>query len=734
MQQKVDGQDIEERLARLERSFEETAMTLFQQVRELDARLGRLTPRDERAGVTVAVLSPAEHRIASRRRPSPSPSPELTARASGERASAATSEASLQSPASSLADLVGGRVLAWIGGTATLIGIVLFLVLAVSQGWIDRETRVALAAAASCGLMAAGIWLHGHRGRTEASVVMTGAATAGLFATLIVASQVYDVVPTPFALAGALLVGALATLLAVRWAGVALGGLGLVGSLISPVLVGAPASGTTIAVLAVVAACATCVVVRRRWAWLGLATMLACAPQWGAWILDGRPLVIDVVVLSVFGALGLISAAATPRPEGDDRLHPASAVLATLSACIVAVIGRIALDESGGSAAAQGWLVALAGAYALVGYRRLSVLRISEPMRRLLIVLGIVLADVAFALTAGGLALAGGWACASVAFAWRLRRTTSDSSEERLAGAGVGAHVALTLTRVLIDAPAGALGGADAQLLPLMSVSLLAAGCLGAAHLIGDGRAHWTSALNALGLGAIAYLTAAALTGPALACAWSLEALALARLAHARRDPVAACGAIGFLGLAALYVLITQAPPAALLRGVENLGAATVAVGTISLVSLLMALAWSPSGPVRRWLLGTATTSLVYLASVAIVTAFQPAAGTTAETVVDLSVQQQGQMLLSALWCAVGLLALIVGLTRRQAAVRGVALGWLLFTVGKVFLYDLATLTSIYRVISFIVLGLLLLAGAFAYQRLRPPPPPDMRTVHPSQL
>jgi hypothetical protein len=36
-------------------------------------------------------------------------------------------------------------------------------------------------------------------------------------------------------------------------------------------------------------------------------------------------------------------------------------------------------------------------------------------------------------------------------------------------------------------------------------------------------------------------------------------------------------------------------------------------------------------------------------------------------------------------------------------------------------------------VISFVVLGLLLLASAYVYQRLRPPPPPDMRSVHPSQ-
>jgi hypothetical protein len=36
-------------------------------------------------------------------------------------------------------------------------------------------------------------------------------------------------------------------------------------------------------------------------------------------------------------------------------------------------------------------------------------------------------------------------------------------------------------------------------------------------------------------------------------------------------------------------------------------------------------------------------------------------------------------------------------------------------------------------VASFFVLGGLLLAGAFAYQRWRPPSPPDLRTLHPSQ-
>ncbi len=51
----------------------------------------------------------------------------------------------------------------------------------------------------------------------------------------------------------------------------------------------------------------------------------------------------------------------------------------------------------------------------------------------------------------------------------------------------------------------------------------------------------------------------------------------------------------------------------------------------------------------------------------------------------------------------------------------------------KVFVYDLSTLTSIYRVASLIALGLLLLASAFAYQRLRPPPVADLRRVPRSQ-
>jgi hypothetical protein len=42
---------------------------------------------------------------------------------------------------------------------------------------------------------------------------------------------------------------------------------------------------------------------------------------------------------------------------------------------------------------------------------------------------------------------------------------------------------------------------------------------------------------------------------------------------------------------------------------------------------------------------------------------------------------------------------------------------------------DLASLTSLYRVASCMALGLLLLLGAFAWQRIRPRALPDLRDV-----
>jgi uncharacterized membrane protein len=119
---------------------------------------------------------------------------------------------------------------------------------------------------------------------------------------------------------------------------------------------------------------------------------------------------------------------------------------------------------------------------------------------------------------------------------------------------------------------------------------------------------------------------------------------------------------------------------------------------------------------------------VLYLASALIVTPFQPA-GDLQPTLLDLDVRQQGQAVLSVFWSLTGLAALIVGLVRDERSLRLGGLAVLLLAVGKVFLFDLATLDSMYRVASFVGLGMLLLVAAFLWQRVRPRPLPDFRDV-----
>ncbi len=75
------------------------------------------------------------------------------------------------------------------------------------------------------------------------------------------------------------------------------------------------------------------------------------------------------------------------------------------------------------------------------------------------------------------------------------------------------------------------------------------------------------------------------------------------------------------------------------------------------------------------------------------------------------------QLSLSVIWAvyASGLLA--VGHFRRLRLLRGMGLGLLSLTVLKVFLWDLSSLDRVYRIISFIMLGAILLVVSYFYQR-----------------
>jgi uncharacterized membrane protein len=160
-----------------------------------------------------------------------------------------------------------------------------------------------------------------------------------------------------------------------------------------------------------------------------------------------------------------------------------------------------------------------------------------------------------------------------------------------------------------------------------------------------------------------------------------------------------------------------------------NLRMATYTVA----VAVLAAVAWYASrrtDDLGRTLAAVAVVALNALALIALshevtdyyarqMTALQPARGQwiPAYSSEWRRVRIEEEFSYSALWMAYGAMLMVVGFIRRSAFVRWQALLLIAVTIAKVFIYDVSQLDRGYRIVSFIVLGVLLLAISFVYQR-----------------
>jgi uncharacterized membrane protein len=176
-----------------------------------------------------------------------------------------------------------------------------------------------------------------------------------------------------------------------------------------------------------------------------------------------------------------------------------------------------------------------------------------------------------------------------------------------------------------------------------------------------------------------------------------------------------------FVAMAGLHAIAYEAPLDSLGVGVPDLAGAAAALAAVAggCIAIARQLDRSEDRSARTGLQACAAAGLLYLASVAVVTVFQPSADAL-DPGFALGARAQGQVLLSGLWAAAGALALVIGLSRDRIEMRVAGFALLALSFGKVLLFDLSTLDSIYRVASCVALGLLLLASAFAYQRMRP--------------
>jgi uncharacterized membrane protein len=325
-------------------------------------------------------------------------------------------------------ELLGGRVLAWLGGIAVVLGVVFFLALAVDRGWIDEPTRVVLAFAGSTALLGVGLWLYERKGRTQAALAAVAAAIAALYASDTAATVLYHLVSTPVGLAVAGLVGVVATAIAVRWDSPVAAGIGIGGALLAPVLVGAGRGTAGLAFMAVALTAAVGVTLWRRWSWLSAVAFVASAPQLAAWLVDVRHehLVEALVVLAGFWALYVVAAIGYELRVPTAKLRVVSAALLLANAAAIGFGGWALLHGADHSDAATAWVLAVGAAYVALGAAVLRS-RTSREIPALLVTEGAALAAIGLALALDGLR------------SWPAGRPRRCSSRGRRAGPRIGA-------------------------------------------------------------------------------------------------------------------------------------------------------------------------------------------------------------------------------------------------------------------------------------------------------
>ena len=226
--------------------------------------------------------------------------------------------------------------------------------------------------------------------------------------------------------------------------------------------------------------------------------------------------------------------------------------------------------------------------------------------------------------------------------------------------------------------------------------------------------------------GVVAYAIPFEVYAWAVAVLWvGLGGLALVMSRLDRDGRVAFLIADGALiaGAAAVAVSIVARPARLVVTasGIEPIVAlqsaaalAAVAVGLAALARVNRTEAWA------RWANLAAGITVVYLLSVAVVDAITMQVGG------PVSVEElrtQAQVALSVLWAVLGVGTFVAGIRLQIDDLRRGGLALLALATAKVFLFDLSALDIAYRVISLFVLGLLLLASAWLWQRNQPKPP-----------
>ena len=333
--------------------------------------------------------------------------------------------------------LFAARTLAWAGGVATVLGIVLLFVMAASRGWITPGMRVGIGTAVSLALLGAAIELDRRSWRSDAILSAAGVGIGGLYASLWAATSLYHLVASAAAAPLAGLIAALAVAAALRIRQEPLAVFGMSAAMLAPILVSKDVTTGGVLFGAVMVAAALPLLVRTGWrglvAWvwaIGFAETLALLALSADHIGFGGPVVATAVMTALVVCLTFLLEL---LPRERTRLSALGSL--TAASAFTMTLGAAALyggsRELDGHSLAGIALAGMTGVWLLLAFVPAASAPPARNLADLLAGFGLTSAAIATGLLAGGPALVCAWTAESamlVVLGERIRRRSATRS------------------------------------------------------------------------------------------------------------------------------------------------------------------------------------------------------------------------------------------------------------------------------------------------------------------
>ncbi|HET7698557.1 MAG TPA: DUF2339 domain-containing protein [Vicinamibacterales bacterium] len=679
----------------------------------LRARIGRLEARaegeargarEERAAAPVARVPPPPPRVDPVAPPvRPAPVRPVPVQPAAHEPALPESE-----PPDSLEARIGGRWLLNVGIAAIVIGVAYFEKLAIDNNWISETARVIQGGVFGALLVAAGGWFV-RRGYRTYGQMITGGGVAVMYVSIYAAFNYYRLIDRPAAFVMLVAVSALGAWLADRHASQGLAIFAVGGGFVTPFLL----PGNTDAQVAlftydaILIAGTVFLAGRRDWPFLHVVSYLFTLITIAAWAdrFYNPSTYAHYVRTELFFTLfcGMFVAIAL-RCRGEDAPAARFAALLLWTAPAAYYLASLVV-LSWHAVPFLVWLICVMLAGAVLAVRRAPWIGLAVWTAVAVPLLGWTQAYGGLEWLTPGLAAIAGIYTIALAAQLRIMDGSRPIGPAEIAWLHGNGLVMFAAAYLLLEETHLAVTG------PLAAVFAVWQGVL-AASLPGRSRDH---ALHFAGLAFSLLTVAVALQydGPAVTVAWAAEGAALVALGlQERRDWLRAAGAalLGIAVVRALELLVT--PPPANYAVILSPRAASTAF----VVALCYVTAW------LHWRYADRRGRDAGIGAGLLVAQFVTVALLTHEIRAFFAVRHipfRGELMTSVTWGGYATALILVGLYRRYAPFRYFGIALFGITILKVFFGDLAGLQQIYRVLSFIGLGVLLLLTSYLYQRMR---------------